>query len=208
MIQSEDLNFLFPRVKYLAERLLNECKEQGINIKITQTYRDKEYQDYLYAQGRTRSGNIITNARGGYSFHNFNPSFAFDVCINSKSDAYNIELLNKVGQIGKSIGLEWGGDFKSIVDRPHFQYTEGLTLSQIRAGKLPKKINYVPVDIKKDVKEVIEMAKSWMQENGEKAIESLAEKKLLDKESWKNKDLEKENVPLWLFFVLMDRISK
>jgi hypothetical protein len=55
---------------------------------------------------------------------------------------------------------------------------------------------------------VIEMAKSWMQEKGEKAIESLAEKKLLDKEAWQNKDLEKENVPLWLFFVMMDRISK
>ncbi|CAH2213223.1 M15 family metallopeptidase [Tepidibacter aestuarii] len=25
-----------------------------------------------------------------------------------------------MGAIGKSIGLEWGGDFKSIKDRPHF----------------------------------------------------------------------------------------
>ena len=37
-----------------------------------------------------------------------------------------------LGTIGKNLGLEWGGDWKNIVDRPHFQYPTGMTLQQMR----------------------------------------------------------------------------
>lgn len=206
MVNSESLDDLYPYVKYLAERLIEECKKQFINIKITQTFRDIEYQNYLYAQGRTRAGVKITNAKGGNSFHNY--KLAFDICINSKADPYNVELLNKVGKIGKSLGLEWGGDFKTISDRPHFQYSEGLTLTEIKKGKLPKKINEVPNKKQEAIKEVIDMAKSWMQEAGENALKNLNDKKLIDSKTWSEKDLENDKVPLWLFFVMIDRLSK
>ena len=58
------------------------------------------------------------------------------------------------------------------------------------------------------VKGIRGAVKSWKGEAGEKAIKSLADKKLLTEEEWINKDLEKDNVPLWLFFVMLDRISK
>jgi peptidoglycan L-alanyl-D-glutamate endopeptidase CwlK len=35
--------------------------------------------------------------------------------------------------------LEWGGDWKSLKDYPHFQYTFGLSLSELRSGKKPEK---------------------------------------------------------------------
>ena len=38
---------------------------------------------------------------------------------------------------GKKLGLTWGGDWKSIVDKPHFEYTEGLKAADLRAGKRP-----------------------------------------------------------------------
>ena len=34
-------------------------------------------------------------------------------------------FFSKVGAIGKSIGLEWGGDWKTPVDKPHFQRPDG-----------------------------------------------------------------------------------
>jgi peptidoglycan L-alanyl-D-glutamate endopeptidase CwlK len=39
------------------------------------------------------------------------------------SDAFNDNtgLFEKVGAIGKKLGLEWGGGWTSIKDRPHFQ---------------------------------------------------------------------------------------
>ena len=39
---------------------------------------------------------------------------------------------SKIAALGKSIGFEWGGDWKSFKDKPHFQYTFGKTLAQLR----------------------------------------------------------------------------
>ncbi|SMB95291.1 N-acetylmuramoyl-L-alanine amidase [Desulfonispora thiosulfatigenes DSM 11270] len=55
---------------------------------------------------------------------------------------------------------------------------------------------------------VSEVAKSWQQQTGEKAIDSLAKKGLIaNSKDWKGKDLLNENTPLWLFFEMMNRIS-
>ncbi|MBU3810127.1 MAG: M15 family metallopeptidase [Candidatus Niameybacter stercoravium] len=132
-----DLNELHPKVKELAEKLLEECKKQGLNIKISETYRSIERQDYLYAQGRTRAGNIVTNARGVNmsSYHQWR--LAFDIFNNVKGDEYNNKVLSKVGAIGRKIGLEWGGDWQGFKDFPHFQYTFGLSIKDLKSGKRP-----------------------------------------------------------------------
>lgn len=80
-------------------------------------------------------GKIVTNAKAGMSMHEFR--VAFDVCINIKGKCYDEGLLKKVGKIGESIGLTWGGNFKGFVDMPHFQYTGKYTQQEIRAGKIP-----------------------------------------------------------------------
>ena len=83
----------------------------------TRTY---EEQNALYEQGRTKPGRVVTNARGGYSNHNF--GIAFDIGVFEggrylgESPAYKA-----VGAIGMKLGLEWGGNWKSIQDEPHFQ---------------------------------------------------------------------------------------
>lgn len=132
-----DLNELHPKVKELAEKLLEACKNQGLNIKIGETYRSVERQEYLYAQGRTRPGSIVTNARGSSmsSYHQWR--LAFDVFQNIKGDEYNSIILAKVGAIGQKLGLEWGGAWSSFQDTPHFQYTFGLSLQDLKAGKKP-----------------------------------------------------------------------
>lgn len=148
--QCRDLNELHPYVKHLAEKLLAECKKQGLNIIVTETYRTVERQDYLYAQGRTRPGNIVTNAKGSSKSSIHQWRLAFDICNNKRGDEYNRTILNKVGQIGKSIGLEWGGDWTSFVDTPHFQYVEGLSISDLKAGKTIKaKVGEGVVEAKK-----------------------------------------------------------
>src|SRR5699024_5697446 len=54
------------------------------------------------------------------------------------------------GQMAEQLGFEWGGRWKSIVDRPHIQMTGGLSLAQLQAGKKPnlkykgKTIDYTP----------------------------------------------------------------
>ncbi len=105
-----DLKLLKPKVKKMAEELIKKCGENGIKIIITHTLRTKEKQDELYAQGRTKPGRIVTNAKGGYSFHNHGVAFDCKPNINQKVSSNDyLKLFNTIGEIGESLGLEWGG---------------------------------------------------------------------------------------------------
>jgi peptidoglycan L-alanyl-D-glutamate endopeptidase CwlK len=146
MADSRKLDDLHPRVRKMAERLLADAAAAGIPLTVTFTLRSMATQAALYAQGRTKPGRIVTNARAGYSFHNFGlaldvvptsllklPSWG-DVPAHQKAtDA----LWARVGAIGKAIGFRWGGDFKSIKDRPHFEWSGDLALADLRGGARP-----------------------------------------------------------------------
>lgn len=118
-----DINKCHPRLILLSKKLVSACKGQGLVIGIGECYRTTKEQDALYAQGRTKAGKIVTNAKGSsYSSHH-QWGTAFDVYRNDGKGAYNDYdgFFAKVGKIGKSIGLEWGGEWESPVDKPHFQ---------------------------------------------------------------------------------------
>lgn len=136
MVNSRDINDLLPHVQDLCHKFLAECKAQGIDILITSTYRDKASQDALYAMGRTTPGKVVTNAKGGQSFHNHRVAFDVVPVVNSKPNWDDVALWQKIGKIGQSVGLEWGGSWK-FKDLPHMQATGGLTLADFNAGKQP-----------------------------------------------------------------------
>ena len=41
------------------------------------------------------------------------------------------KLWKRIGATGKSVGLEWAGDWVSMKEYPHFQYSQGLTLKDL-----------------------------------------------------------------------------
>lgn len=104
----------------------------GIKVILTWGYRSIESQNALYAKGRTTPGNIVTNARGGYSWHNFGLAADYAFVINGKV-TWNGPW-DTFGKIAKECGLEWGGSWKTFKDRPHVQWNGGRTLAQMRAG--------------------------------------------------------------------------
>ena len=108
---------LKPKAAQLALQLVEKAKQKGIEIKIISGFRTIEEQEELYAQGRTKPGQIITQAKR--SVHN--TGLAFDIGI-FKDGLYVDESpdYDVVGQIGKSIGLVWGGDLPTR-DTPHFE---------------------------------------------------------------------------------------
>ncbi|MGN7308723.1 M15 family metallopeptidase, partial [Bacillus subtilis] len=63
------LTGLLPVVRTATERLIQRSFAIGIPIVITQGLRTVAEQDALYAQGRSKPGKVVTNARGGYSYH-------------------------------------------------------------------------------------------------------------------------------------------
>lgn len=123
------------RAKYL--RFYEEAKVQGIKLTTIETQRDLERQIY-YKQ--------IGSSRTLKSYHLPHPplglSLAFDVCPTEylKIKYWNPggELWEKLGVIGRTLGLGWGGDWQGWKDRPHFDlhececeepFPEGVTIA-------------------------------------------------------------------------------
>jgi peptidoglycan LD-endopeptidase CwlK len=111
---------LLPEVQPYARALVTKAAANGITIKVISGLRTYAEQDDLYAQGRTKPGQIVTNARAGYSNHNF--GIAFDIGVFEGSRYLDESPKYKaVGVLGMDLGLEWGGNWKTIQDEPHFQ---------------------------------------------------------------------------------------
>ena len=143
MINSRDINELHPVVREKCKMFIAECSSQGIDVIITSTYRDNESQNELYSIGRTRPGNKVTNAKGGYSFHNHRVAFDFVPVLNGKAQWNDIDLITKCGEIAELCGLEWAGRWKTFKELLHCQYTAGLTVKDFIAGKTLDSANKV-----------------------------------------------------------------
>lgn len=128
---------LGPLHPVLADRgrtMLARCAQSGLALLVTQGLRTWAEQDALYAQGRTAPGKIVTHARGGESYHNF--GLAFDILVLDAMGKADWDPKHpgwsQAAGVGKAVGLEWGGDWLTVRDQPHFQYTGGLTLESCR----------------------------------------------------------------------------
>lgn len=126
------IDLLKPIVREKAQEMIDKCAELGINLLVTSSLRTFGEQDALYAQGRTKPGNIVTNAKGGQSFHNFGVAFDVVPLVNGVPN-YNCDW-NPIGRIGALCGLEWGD--RGYVDLPHFQYRAGYSLDDFQKGRI------------------------------------------------------------------------
>lgn len=107
---------------------------------VTQTYRSNEEQNALYQQGVIDPKKKVTNAKGGQSLHNYYPSYAFDIAFvdgkNGKLD-WSIDLFKKfAGIICRDQNNEWGGNWKSFKDNPHFGF-KNYKWQDAASGKQP-----------------------------------------------------------------------
>lgn len=125
------ITHLDPALQSLCRQFLINCHTDGINAIITETYRSSADQDAYYAHGRTLSGHIITNARGGQSPHNYTlpdgspGSKAFDFAIVGADGILDWDASNTSWQhaikIGETLGLVSGSTFHSIKDSSHME---------------------------------------------------------------------------------------
>lgn len=132
MINSRKIEDLNPVVAAKCKAFISACKKEGIDVLITSTYRDNEAQNAIYAQGRSKAGRIVTNAKGGQSFHNYRLAFDFVPIVNGKAQWNDARTFKRCREIGESLGLQ-GLSFEMA----HLQWTGGLSLAQLRAGKQP-----------------------------------------------------------------------
>lgn len=100
--------------------------EAGIPFMLTCTRRTQSEQDALYAKGRTAPGPKVTWTRKSKHIE----GKAFDIAIlKDGKPCWDVKVdvnrdaaadYEQAGAIGESVGLRWGGRFKSP-DRPHFE---------------------------------------------------------------------------------------
>lgn len=100
--------------------------------------RNEQEQNSLYAQGRSKPGQIVTNAKFGYSSHNFSIALDFGVFkngqyIDDKNPNESTRIHTAVSKIADKHGIDWGGNWVSFKDTPHFEIKTGLTMGQKRA---------------------------------------------------------------------------
>ncbi|WP_281169844.1 M15 family metallopeptidase [Flexithrix dorotheae] len=142
------------RIETLNAEFQNTAKEiilrandrHGIQLRITQALRTNEEQNNLYAQGRTQTqlnnvglnhvtaqpnAQIVTNARGGQSLHNYGVAIDVVPIVNGTAD-WNSTEWNNIGEIGVRAGASWGGNWTNFVDLPHFD--TGQTLEELQNG--------------------------------------------------------------------------
>lgn len=122
------INELQESIRPLAQNLLRLAADQGIQLKIVSAYRSPDQQQAL-----KDSGKGVTNAGALLSYHNHR--LAFDVApieyLSLPDWNPTGPLWAKIGAIGKSVGLEWGGDWQKK-DLPHFQLT-GAPIRELKS---------------------------------------------------------------------------
>lgn len=154
MYQCRDINKLHPFVRDKVKELQAICLQKNIKLGISETYRTIERQDYLYEQGRSREGIIVTNARGKekQSYHQW--GLAVDFFQNIKGLEYDRNFLKTVGEIAENIGFEWGGRWIGFHDTPHLQMTFGLSIKDLNAGERIEEAKAYQDAVKKTADEI------------------------------------------------------
>lgn len=119
---------LAEKIRKMAEILVLDSPP--VIFRITQGLRSWSEQSKLYEQGRSQPGGIVTQAKAGHSWHNF--GLAVDlVPFEQHLLDWNVRhpVWGRLVNVGESIGLVAGADFRTFPDFPHFQLTGRLPAS-------------------------------------------------------------------------------
>ena len=131
-VTKERIDKLHPAVRKEVTNIIDECNKVltgRAQVRITQGLRSFAEQDDLYALGRTKPGNKVTNAKGGQSIHNY--GFAVDIVliIDGKTASWDMKTdwdgdkksdWTECVEVFRKYGWNWGGDWISFKDMPHF----------------------------------------------------------------------------------------
>lgn len=130
---SNNIKSLHPKIRNMAKEFVNRAKKElNMDVAIISGYRSFAEQDKLRKKYLAGEGGKALPA--GHSMHQY--GLGFDTVEVSPmygfAKGYPESRWNKIGAIGKKIGFEWGGDWKSK-DRPHFQKTFNKDYKQLLA---------------------------------------------------------------------------
>lgn len=128
-VSEQRLSQVYPALAAKIRQMADTLAGEGIEIRVVQGLRTTAEQDALYAQGRTAPGKIVTNCRGGHSYHNFGLAVDCVPSTQGPDQPYNPDWNNqhpawqKMVDAGVALGLDSGAQWEHFKDFPHFQLT-------------------------------------------------------------------------------------
>jgi peptidoglycan L-alanyl-D-glutamate endopeptidase CwlK len=134
-----NIHTLVPAAQREARQFLARAAEgfPKFAVRILSGTRTYSEQNDLFSKGRNGNpGPIVTHAKAGESNHNF--GIAWDVGIFdggrylTGDTAAEERIYRDLAPVALSAVLEWGGNWTSFVDLPHYQMKTGLTLARIQ----------------------------------------------------------------------------
>jgi peptidoglycan L-alanyl-D-glutamate endopeptidase CwlK len=147
-ITLDRIETIHPKLKSQLRQIyadICEALSGAVQCRFSFVLRTVDEQDELYAQGRSKPGKIVTNARGGHSYHNYGLAIDIVMLLDKDGDGKyeeaswdehldfdkdGISDWQEVVAIFKRYGWEWGGDWK-FQDTPHFQRTFGKSIAEL-----------------------------------------------------------------------------
>lgn len=127
-----DLTALHPYFRDRIIMLIDKCKEQGIELAVVESYRTHAKQSEYKNMGRK-----YTNSKAGRSKHQYGLAVDLVPIVDSVAVWDNTALWRKIGVTGEKLGLRWGGRWRKPYDPGHFEWSSGLTSTQLTAGYFP-----------------------------------------------------------------------
>lgn len=153
-----DVHALHPYFRDKIIELINQCKANGIEMAVVESYRTHAKQHEYKTMGKK-----YTSSGAGRSKHQYGLAIDIVPIVDSVAVWDNAALWRKIGTTGEKLGLRWGGRWKKPYDPGHFEWTAGLTSTHLGAGILPsipaKDIKYPCID--QDIKLLKKYWKEW-----------------------------------------------
>jgi peptidoglycan L-alanyl-D-glutamate endopeptidase CwlK len=129
-----NIRTLMTEVQALCRASLAHIRASGLDARVISGTRTYAEQTALYRQGRFgNSGMRVTNAKAGQSWHNFGRAWDIGIFKNGKYLTDGPEYA-QAATFGKIPGVQWGGDWRTFKDKPHYQVVgDFATLAAVRS---------------------------------------------------------------------------
>jgi len=127
-----DIQALHPYFRDKVIELIKQCKANGVEIAVVESYRTHAKQHEYKTMGKK-----YTSSGAGRSKHQYGLAIDIVPIVDSVAVWNNAALWRKVGTTGEKLGLRWGGRWRKPYDPGHFEWTGGLTSVHLTRGQLP-----------------------------------------------------------------------
>ena len=128
---NSDPALLHPKLREAVATLLSQLNHEGHAFALFEGYRSPERQEWLWSQGRTRPGNIVTHAQPWASMHQYGLAADLVLRVGGEWSWASDPGWWRLDKLAAERGLE-----TLTFERPHVQLA-GLKLARLEEGDWP-----------------------------------------------------------------------